>query len=421
MKRNSIKLLTAAILLATGQQAFAAAVGTKAGTEVNNTASVSYTVGSVAQTAVANDPAAKFNVDRKVDVTVAAADTTSSPSDVTPKATSQMLTFTVTNNTNDYMDFDLSAVNATGDDFNVSSITYKVESGATPGYQPLEDTGTYIDDLASGDDATVYVFATIPDLDPPTNSVANGKQGGVVLTAIAHDGNDGTPGALGSLTANDAGADVANTVQNVFADEAGTGGDTAKNGKHADTGFYEISTAAISVAKTSFVMWDPINHYTNPKAIPGAVMVYCITVTNPSTSLDATAIAVSDQIDTTYLDYQNQTNVATVDQNNGLALTLSEDAANPSCDAATLIDISTDTQAGAAGDLQYSAGDALYKTTAIPAVDMRTDVQDSPTEDGGYYDSGVSVHTVYANTPTLQAKGTGQTNIATAVFRVKVK
>lgn len=402
MKRNSIKLLTAAVLLATGQQAFAAATGTLAGQTVSNTANVSYTVSGVSQTAAFNNPAATFKVDRKVNVTVAASDTTSSPNKVAPKANDEVLTFTVTNTTNDTMDFDLSTANATGDDFDVTNANrYFVESGATPGYQSAEDTETYIDELASGDSKTVYVLADIPDTNG--TNIANTKQSGVVLTATARLG--GTASAEGAaLTDDAASADVAGTVQNVFADAAGTGGDTAKNGAHADTGFYEIATAAISVNKTSFVMWDPINEYTNPKAIPGAVLVYCITVANPSTSVPATAIGITDVIDTSYLDIGSG---ITADR---IAFKLSEEGVDdPTCDATSLIDDATDSSSGSAGDADYKAAASLV---------AKTDVDDAP-DDGGYYD--VPSHTVHVDTATLQAKGTGQNNVATAVFRVTIK
>lgn len=403
MKRNSIKLLTAAILLATGQQAFAAATGTLAGQTVSNTANVSYTVSGVSQTAAFNNPAATFKVDRKVNVTVSASEPTGSPLDVAPKADDQVLTYTVTNTTNDTMDFHLATANATGDDFDVTNFSrIFVESGATPGYQSGEDTETYIDELASGDAKTVYVLSDIPDSNGTT--IANGKQSGIVLTATVRLG--GTASSEGGALTDDSGnADVAGTVQNVFADDDEVGDSSGlHNAADADTGFYEIQTAAISVNKTSFVMWDPINQYTNPKAIPGAVLVYCITVANPSTSVPATAIGITDVIDTSYLD------IGTGITADRIAFKLSEEGVDdPTCDATTLIDSATDSSSGSAGDADYKAAASLV---------AKTDVDDAP-DDGGYYDTGA--HTVHVDTATLQAKGAGQNNVATAVFRVTIK
>jgi hypothetical protein len=152
-------------------------------------------------------------------------------------------------------------------------------------------------------------------------------------------------------------------------------------------------------------MWDPINQYTNPKAIPGAVMVYCITVSNPSTTVPATAIGITDVVDTTYLaDINTGATAGTI------AFKLSEEGVDdPACNASTLIDSATDTSSG-------TAGDAGYKT-AVNLV-AKTDVDDAP-DDGGYYD--VPSHTVHVDTATLQAKGTGNNNVATAIFRVTIK
>lgn len=53
--------------------------------------------------------------------------------------------------------------------------------------------------------------------------------------------------------------------------------------------------AVLSVAKTSSVVSDPSNGTTDPKAIPGAVMLYCILVTNPGSGT-ATSVTLNDAI-----------------------------------------------------------------------------------------------------------------------------
>ncbi len=52
-------------------------------------------------------------------------------------------------------------------------------------------------------------------------------------------------------------------------------------------------TANLTIAKTSSIVSDPVNGTTNPKAIPGATMRYCILVTNNGSGT-ATGIAVAD-------------------------------------------------------------------------------------------------------------------------------
>ncbi|WP_223181534.1 proprotein convertase P-domain-containing protein [Sphingopyxis sp. LK2115] len=54
-------------------------------------------------------------------------------------------------------------------------------------------------------------------------------------------------------------------------------------------------TANLTIAKTSSVVSDPVNGTTNPKAIPGATMRYCILVTNNGSGT-ATGIAIADAL-----------------------------------------------------------------------------------------------------------------------------
>lgn len=49
----------------------------------------------------------------------------------------------------------------------------------------------------------------------------------------------------------------------------------------------------VSVTKVSSVLTDPVNGTTNPKAIPGAVMEYCILVTNNGAAT-MTSLVISD-------------------------------------------------------------------------------------------------------------------------------
>jgi uncharacterized repeat protein (TIGR01451 family) len=57
------------------------------------------------------------------------------------------------------------------------------------------------------------------------------------------------------------------------------------------------ATATLTVTKTSTIVSDPINGTTNPKAIPGAVIRYAITVTNTGTAaVDASTVVVADPL-----------------------------------------------------------------------------------------------------------------------------
>ena len=65
---------------------------------------------------------------------------------------------------------------------------------------------------------------------------------------------------------------------------------------HEITGISVTSTTSsnLVITKTSTVISDPVNGTTNPKAIPGARLRYCVQVTNPTGNSAATSVVVSD-------------------------------------------------------------------------------------------------------------------------------
>ncbi len=262
--------------------AFAADLGTDAGTSITNNVSVAFNVGGTAQTAETDSDT--FVVDRIVNLVVTKSDAVNTS--VAPGSTLQAVTYTVSNQTNDTIDVLLTSEQLGGDDFNVTgAITYYLDDGN--GVFDAGDTViTSIDDLAEDETVVVHAVANIP------GTVVTGDVADLVLIGQAANS------ATGVAFTNDSGdADDAATVQNVFADGAGTGtGDVAGDGYHSDTDRYEVAAADITVTKTSTVLWDPINGSTNPKAIPGAVLEYCIAVANASGGADATSVAISDTI-----------------------------------------------------------------------------------------------------------------------------
>ena len=291
-------LLMTFLLLAGGTQT-ALAAGTASSTPINNTATVNYEVDSVVQTPVLSSPlgdtptgiATTFLVDNKVDLTVVASDVAYVT--VVPGSTSQVLTFTVTNDGNTTQDFSLVA--ALGVDpfggtanFGAAVTAVYVESSAIPdGFQSGVDVATYIDELAADGTVTVYVVSDIPVIR------VNGDIAAYTLTADA--ANAGLSGSLGAATSATAGADDATVVDVVLADAAGDT-DAQYFGDHSDTSAYRVVTAALAVAKTSLVISDPFNGVSSPKAIPGATMGYTITVTN--TGVPADNVVVTDPIPT---------------------------------------------------------------------------------------------------------------------------
>ena len=293
-------LAGAAVLASSGT---AHAQSTPAGTTIANTAQASYSVNGTAQTATSNT--ATFLVDRKVNLTVinnAAANTS-----VNLGGTAAVLSFRVTNNTNAPQDFLLTpnqsliaGILSGTDDFDVSNVHVYVDANANGTYEAGTDTATFIDELAADANATVFIVG-----DVPTTASANMAQLGLEVT-VAAGGVAGTKGA--ALVATPLGTANSDTdVDIVFADpddDGLLGFDAARNGRAWAYGAYEITTrnVALSVAKTATVLSDGVNTL-DPKAIPGAVVRYCLTVRNATALTPASDVVLTDVIPagTTYV------------------------------------------------------------------------------------------------------------------------
>lgn len=268
---------------------------TASGTVISNSATLGYTVGGVAQTAITS-AAASFTVDKKVDLSVVAVDVAAVA--VNPGQAGAVTTFTVTNLGNDVQDFSLAAANVAAgqalftktDNFDTTGISVFVENGLAVGYQssgPNQDTSTYIDELAPGASKTVYVLASIP------LAQVNGDAALVSLKATALVG--GGVGVQGAALVATVGANTAG-VDTVFADAAGSD-DIVRNADYSARDAYFVSSAILSVSKTATLICDPANGNSNPKNIPGAAVQYAITITNAATATtSATLSQVTDAL-----------------------------------------------------------------------------------------------------------------------------
>jgi uncharacterized repeat protein (TIGR01451 family) len=311
MKFSRLRYLAAALALIGAQQTYAA--GTAAGTDISNTATVNYQVGGVAQTPVTGS--VTFEVDRRINLTVAevGADYT----DVSPGAQNQALTFTVTNLSNSTQDFRLTFTqDATGtasptgfapagtDNFDTANVEFYLDDG--DGVFDGGDTLiTFLDEVPADATRTVHVVSDIPA------GQANASIAGGTLTAIAAQSTDGsgnyvpTAGSLAADAAetNTGTADNPNFVDTVFGDTGAADGNTAEDGRALDDDAYFVAAASLVVTKSSAVISDPINSTTNPKAIPGATIEYCVDVDNTSGGAAATSVVITDAIpaNTTYV------------------------------------------------------------------------------------------------------------------------
>ena len=302
------------VILAFAVSAPMYATGVDSGTNITCKATITYDVNSITQDVVESSPTGNttqgagngtdtaFVVDNNVDLTVSTTDVAAVST--TPGAVQadgvNVLEFSVQNTGNTVQDYALSAtVVATSgatkfdtedDDFDMTSVSVFVESGATAGYQVAEDTGTYVDELAKDTSETVYIVADTP------LAALDGQYASYHLLVTTHDG--GGAASLGGATTETGAPDTPGSVDIAFADGQGsdTGNDAVEDGKHSSQDDYKVGAAIITVTKTSAIVSDPV-HGTgaNRLALPGAVMRYTIVVTNTGTS-NATSVTIVDTV-----------------------------------------------------------------------------------------------------------------------------
>jgi len=270
----------------------ALAVGTTAGDTITNSVSVSYQVGNDPNTTQTVTDSDTFTVDRRIDVNVTL--TSATPVQVAPGQVQAVLAFDVTNLSNDTVDLDLSTVLTGGTAANIENITiYRDLNGDGVLDQAEINAGaiTFLDEVAADDGTGTQTLEVIVVADITTDAV-NGDTFDVVLIADAHEGGAAGLGAEINATS---GADTAG-VDTVLADGTSTGEEAANAGNDSAEGTFSVAGALVSVVKSSRIVSDPVNGTTNPKAIPGAVIEYCIAVTNASGAAPATAVAVNDDL-----------------------------------------------------------------------------------------------------------------------------
>ncbi|QJQ32887.1 DUF11 domain-containing protein [Sphingomonas lacunae] len=272
-------LSTFAILCA-GVAAFAVpqtamASGTRAGTVINNTAQASYDSGGSTVTVDSNTHS--MTVAELINTTVVWDD--SADVGTTPGATTQILTFQVTNTGNGEETFSLAANGGIGGDNYDPAVNLIVIDDGDGVYEPSQDlvyTGAAQNPTLDPDESiTVFIISTTPA------GVADGARGGVKLTAASTTGT-GAPGTT-IAGAGEGGSDAV----------LGTSG-----GDSDDDGFYLVSSATVSLLKSATVL-DPFG---GNDAVPGATITYSIVATTTgSGSLPNLVINDSVPTGTTYV------------------------------------------------------------------------------------------------------------------------
>ena len=325
MKRIRLTALLLTGALAAMTPLSALAVGTPACTTITNNAALTYSVSGVPQAeANTNLAPAEFVVGNKVIVTVEKSNGAAIP--VVPNSTaaqlvtaSSYLSFTVTNGGNALQDYTLSAAALVGaadpfsgaaDSFDLSGVTAYVDVNNNMTYDAgdtvsiltqVDPTATYNAGLPIG---TRMVFV-VPTGGSPVvpDTQASGTQSVYALEAVSNQGN-GSADTPETQNDNDLIYKIGGgtcTADIVLAEDIHTSnvaGEIKWDGKDNARNTFKVNTAIIAISKSSDVVSDPVNGIgpvPAPKAIPGAVIRYTISITNTGDA-PATLTTISDTL-----------------------------------------------------------------------------------------------------------------------------
>jgi uncharacterized repeat protein (TIGR01451 family) len=309
---------TLVVLLALALQQPTFAVGTTAGIDISNTATVDYVIGG--SSGSLNSNTITFRVDETIDVNVTWQDAANIG--VGTPDTNQVLTYLLTNTGNGNDSYTLSVQNNPPgiDQFDPVLVNIYLDSNGNGNYNPGVDTqyvaGTNDPALAADASLAIFVLNNIPA------SLNGGYLRNSQLTATSNT-ISGTPGAS-----------FANAGDNNTTAVVGASG-----GSSNDIGIYEVTNTTVSLVK-SVVITDPLG---GNQPMPGATMTYSInvSVSGPGT---ATGVVITDPIPA------NTTYTAASLTLNAAALT---DAADP--DAGDVGDTTANTVTVNLGDLTQAS------------------------------------------------------------------
>jgi uncharacterized repeat protein (TIGR01451 family) len=268
--------------------------------------------------------------------------------------------FTIVNSSNDTLDFSLAATNTTGvsigggrgtDNIDVTAGTFEYYLDVN-GNGLADDAGGWVstltlDDVLKNQTRHVLVRSDIP-------VAANGSIAVIQLAATALESAGGAlVGVVGDGTTNTA------AYQTIYAEDLTPAqGNAIRDGVSWAWDDYTVSAPILSVAKTSRVVNDFVSA-SNPKAIPGAIVEYCISVANGAGGATADNISISDLVPT------NTTYVA------GSILvdaTVTTPGATQTCSGGTSVD---DTANADAGEFGTPGNTVVGRLSSIAATTAR--------------------------------------------------
>jgi len=274
-------VLVTAMLFA--QQAMA--VGTRADTMVENTATVDYDVATIQQAQLTSNTV-QFVVDRRVDFTIVAQGGALVP--VTPGGNDYFFDFLLTNTSNSVLDFNVAIAQMFGglvrplqtDDADMATVVYAVSANSVGNgdTDPVRLGPQFVDELEADDAIRIRVFGDA------ALTMINGQIAGVELTL---NGADGGAAAVEGAPLVDGVANTNLGVENVFAD---TGNDNSE----VDRDGFIVASADLAVTKAYIVFAGDIG---SGLPIPGATIEYTITIVNSSLITAADPVEIGDVLD----------------------------------------------------------------------------------------------------------------------------
>ena len=309
-----LRLGAMAGVLLFGQQALA--VGTAAGTSIDNTVTVDYFVDGVDQTDLTST--VSFVVDRRVDFTLTPVG--GALVEVTPGENDSFFDFLLSNDSNSELDFSFvltqlvgDTVRGSADDADMATVDYAVSASPVSGTDddPVRGGIQFVDQLAADDAIRIRVFGDA------ALTMLNDQVAGVSLAATAAEPASGGATALTESANTDLG------TENVFADTDNDGVETALDG-------WLVVTAELAVTKSYVVIDDGLG-LGSGLPIPGATVEYTISVVN-SSDTQADDVVISDAIDTAVLTDGLELNVAAYGGND---ISVVNDVTTLACDIET--------------------------------------------------------------------------------------
>jgi uncharacterized repeat protein (TIGR01451 family) len=253
--------------------------GTRAGTQVDNTALISWNAGSIGYT---TSDTATFFVDELIHLQVTNNGATALT--VWPGELERPLAFDVQNAGNSTIDIRVSAV---GDGalfvtdvelwYDDGDGTFDSTLDANLGAGPYDTLSIPVD--------TVFTYFIVADV-PASPTTANTPDAyDLLVTAINGAGN--------AITADNGAAFDGTEVQQIMADDSGTAaGDADYDGSDSARATYNLVWATLSLTKTySVIDSNPMN--SGQHAVPGATVRYRLVVSN-SGSAPATSLSITD-------------------------------------------------------------------------------------------------------------------------------